>query len=108
MVAKNIPLNFTLNSTTPTYTGLGIGGVARDGILTGTTITSGYGRPIGGATCYLRNQTGGESCTNVTNTAAWYLFDEGNGCVLTSARLYDVWCSKLGYSNSPNYTVVAA
>ena len=101
-------INITLNSTTPSYTGLGIGGVVRDGILTGSTITSGYGRPIGGATCHLRNQTGGESCTNVTNNAAWYLFDEGNGCVLTTKRPYDVWCSKLGYSNSPNYTAVAA
>ena len=108
LVSGSKEVNITLNSTSPSFTGLGIGGVTRDGSFDGTTITKGYGRPIGGSTCYLRNQTGGESCTNITNMAAWYKFDEGNGCILTTKKPYDVWCSKLGYSNSPNYTVVAA
>lgn len=108
MVAKSIPLNITLNSTTPTITGLGIGGVDRTGILTGTLITKGYGQPIEGATCYAKNTTNSQSCSTITNMAAWYKFDESNGCVLTSKRPYDVWCQKAGYSNSQNYTVVAA
>jgi hypothetical protein len=101
-------INITLNSTSPSFTGLGIGGVARDGILTGTTITGGYGRPIPGETSYLRNISTGEYCTNVSNNAGWYKFDEGNGCYLTTKRPYEVWGSKIGYSNSSTYTVVAA
>lgn len=108
MVAKSIPLNFTLNSTTPTFTGLGIGGVNRDGNITGTLVTLGYGNPIGSATDYLQNMTYGDYCTNTSNMAGWYLFDEGNGCMLTSGRLYNVWGSKAGYSNSTVYMVVAA
>jgi len=107
MVAKSIPLNITLNSTTPSYTGLGIGGVIRDGIFDGTTITKGYGRPIQSATAHARNTTFGDSCTNVSNMAGWYKFDESNGCILTSGRLYNVWSEKTGYSGG-NYTVVAA
>lgn len=101
-------INITLNSTTPTYTGLGIGGVARDGIFDGTTITSGYGRPISSATCYLKNTSNAELYSTGTNMAGWYLFDEGTSAFLTSARPYDLWCAKTGYGNSPNYTVVAA
>lgn len=105
MVAKSIPLNITLNSTTPPYTGLGGGGINRDGIFDGTTITKGYGRPIEGVTDHLKNATYGDYCTNVSNMAGWYKFDESNGCILTSGRLYDVWGEKVGYSGG-NYTVV--
>ena len=108
MVAKSIPLNITLNATTPTITGLGIGGVARTGILTGNLITKGYGQPIDGATCYAKNTTNSQICSAITNMAAWYKFDESNGCVLTTKLPYDVWCQKVGYSNSQNYTAVAA
>jgi len=107
MVAKSIPMNITLNSTSPACAGLCIGGIHRDGILTGTLITSGYGRPIPGATAHAVNTTNGDYCTNVSNNAGWYIFDESNGCVLTSGRLYDVFSTALGYSASPNYTVVA-
>jgi hypothetical protein len=99
-------INISLNSTSPTFSGLGIGGVHRDGILTGNFITSGYGRPIAGATAHSKNTTYGEYCTNVSNNAGWYKFDENNGCILTKNRLYDVWSEKIGYANSPNYTVV--
>jgi len=107
MVTGSKYINITLNSTSPACTGLCIGGVHRDGILTGTLITSGYGRPIPGATAHAKNTTYGDYCTNVSNNAGWYIFDESNGCVLTSGRPYDVWSTALGYSNSPNYTVVA-
>jgi len=108
MVTGSKYINITLNSTTPSFTGLGIGGIHRDGVLTGTLITSGYGRPIAGVTAHARNASYGDSCTNVSNNAGWYKFDETNGCILTSGRLYDVFSTALGYSNSPNYMVVAA
>jgi hypothetical protein len=108
MAAKSIHLNFTLVDSTPTYTGLGIGGVARDGILTGSAITFGYGRPIPDATVYLVNASNGESYTKTTNNAGYYLCDEGASCFLTTKRPYDVWGEKLRYDNSPNYTAVAA
>lgn len=101
-------VNITLNSTTPTYTGLGIGGVVRDGIFDGTTITSGYGRPIQSATCYAKNTTNSELYSASTNMAGWYLFDESTPAFLTTKRPYDIWCEKVGYGNSPNYTAVTA
>jgi hypothetical protein len=107
MVAKSISLNITLNATAPAYTGLGIGGIARAGLFDGTTITKGYGEPIATATCYSKNTTHSDFCTATSNNAGWYLFDEGVGCILTTKRVYDVWCQKIGYGNSQNYTVVA-
>jgi hypothetical protein len=108
LATKTIYLNISLNSTSPVYTGLGIGGIARDGIFSGGVISNGYGRPISGATVYLKNTTSGELYTKTTNNAGWYLCDEGASCFLTTKRPYNVWGQKLGYSNSPNYTVVAA
>jgi hypothetical protein len=108
LAAKTVPLNFTLVDSTPTYTGLGIGGVARDGILTGSAITFGYGRPIPDATIYLVNASNGESYTKTTNNAGYYLCDEGASCFLTTKRPYDVWGEKARYDNSPNYTAVTA
>jgi hypothetical protein len=108
LATKTIYLNISLNSTSPVYTGLGIGGIARDGIFSSGVISNGYGRPISGATVYLKNTTSGELYTKTTNNAGWYLCDEGASCFLTTKRPYNVWGQKLGYSNSPNYTVVAA
>ena len=106
--AKTINLNITLNSTTPAYSGLGIGGIVREGIFSAGTITGGYGRPIQGATVIIKNTSNGESYTKTTSMTGWYLCDEGATCFLTSKRPYDVWGEKPGYSNSQNYTVVAA
>lgn len=106
MIAKSIPLNFTLNSTTPTVSGLGIGGVARTGVLSGSLLTSGYGNPIEGATIVLKNTSNGEMYTKTTNMAGWYICDEGSSCILTTKRPYNVWGQKTGYSNSQNYTVI--
>ena len=103
-----ILMNISLNSTSPVYTGEGIAGVIRDGIFSAGVITSGYGRPIQGATIYLVNASAGTSCTNVSTMTGWYQFDETNGCMLTKARPYNVWSQKIKFSNSPNYTVVAA
>ena len=102
-----ILLNISMNSTSPSYTGEAVAGVIRDGIFGGQIITNGYGRPIPAATAYIKNTTFGQYCTNVSNVAGWYKFDETNGCMLTSGRLYNVWSSKAGFANSPNYTVVA-
>jgi hypothetical protein len=106
LAAGSKTVNITLNSTTPTYTGLGIGGVARTGVRTGDTVTSGYGQPIEGATVFVQNTSTWEYYTRPTNMAGWYLCDEGASCFLTTKRPYDIWGSKIGYSNSQNYTVV--
>jgi len=97
--AKTINVNISLVPDTPSTIGLGIGGVARD--LT-------YGRPIKDATVNLINTTNAQSYSKTTSFTGWYLCDEGTSCFLTSARPYDVWGEKLGYSNSVNYTAVAA
>ena len=103
----NIRRNITLNETTPSYTGIAIGGVCRDGVFTDpNTITNGYGRPISYPDCFLLNTTHGESYTTAGNNAGGYLFDESGSVFLTAGRVYDLWCERSGYGNSPNYTVV--
>lgn len=102
----NIVRNITLNVTTPVYTGLGIGGVCRDGVFTNpNTITNGYGRPIPAATCFLKNTTNAELYNTTGNIAGWYQFDESTSTYLTANRPYDLWCQRTGYGNSANETV---
>lgn len=102
-----ITRNISLNATSPTFMGRAVGGVARDGIFTSpNSITNGYGRPIAGATCFLKNTSNSELYSNTTNNAGGYLFDENTPVYLTSGRPYDLWCQRSGYSNSQNYTVV--
>lgn len=109
MRGHTITRNITLNETAPSYTGLSIGGVCREGIFTDpNTITNGYGRPISLPECHLLNTTYSESYTTTGNNAGGYLFDESGSVFLTTGRVYDLWCSRSGYGNSPNYTVVAA
>lgn len=101
-----ISRNISLNATSQTFTGRAVGGIARDGIFTSpNSITNGYGRPIAGATCYMKNTTNSELYSNVTNNAGGYLFDESIAVYLASGRPYDLWCQRSGYSNSQNYTV---
>lgn len=97
--AQTINLNITLTNLTPSITGLGIGGVARD---------TAYGRPLASVSVWLINTTNAETNTKSTSMTGWYLCDEGTTCFLTTKRPYEVWGSKIGYSNSPNYTAVAA
>jgi len=97
-IAKTIEINISLVPASPTTAGLGIGGVARD---------LAYGRPIKDATVSLINTTNSESYIKTTGFTGWYLCDEGTSCFLTTARPYDIWGEKPGYSNSANYTAVA-
>jgi hypothetical protein len=106
LAASNLTLNFTLNSTTPSFLNLAIGGVARTGVLTGDVITKGYGQPISGANIIVRNVTDGLTCTATTNNAGGYQFDANNNCTLVSTHLYDVSGCALGRVCSPNYSVV--
>ncbi len=101
LAAKGVALNITLVPSSPTVTGLGLGGVARD-----TT----YGRPIYGATLTITNASRSESYVTTANSVGYYLIDETKGVFLTNNGWYQVVGSKLGYSNSTTYslTVVGA
>jgi hypothetical protein len=103
-IAKNITL---VPTTITAYTGLGIGGVDRDGIFDGMNITSGYGRPIPSANAYLWNNTYSQNCTTTTNIAGWYSFSNSNSCNLIEGRLYTIQLQKLRYQNSTLYNVTA-
>jgi hypothetical protein len=103
--ARQKYLNFTLEKT-PTYAGIGIGGVAREGVLgVDNAVTYGYGAPIEGATVYVYNTTENETYTTTTNSAGWYLCDNGALCYLVNARPYIVQGNKSGYNPSPTYPV---
>lgn len=104
--AKTINLNITLNSTTPAFGGKGVGGVAREGLQSGSTITKGYGRPIQGALVLITNITSGSTYTKTTSMTGWYSCSEAESCILASGRLYNISASKTGYNNSPHYGVL--
>lgn len=97
--AKTINLNVSLVPLTPTYSGLAIGGVARD---------SEYGRPIQDATAVVTNTTTGGWYTKATSMTGWYLCDEGTSCFLQTKTPYSVWGNKSGYHNSTVYQAVTA
>ena len=93
MAAGNIPLNITLLSTTPSHTGVSIGGIVRD---------NQYGNPVTSATVNVYNTSTSESYNNVTNIAGYYLVNN-----LVGNRLYNVSSTKSGYSNSTIAQVAA-
>ncbi|MDD3961315.1 MAG: hypothetical protein PHT77_05585 [Bacteroidales bacterium] len=92
--AKTIDLDFALVPTTPTFSGVAIGGVARD-----TT----YGGLIPNASVYVWNAS--ESYVKVANPRGYYICDNGHSCSL-SYKLYNVQGNKTGYSVSDIYKVV--
>jgi hypothetical protein len=92
--AKTIDLDYALVPTTPTYSGVAIGGVARD-----TT----YGRLISNASVYVWNAS--ESYVKVANPRGYYICDNGHSCAL-SYKLYNVQGNKTGFSASDIYKVV--
>lgn len=93
----DIPLNFTLNTVSPSYNGIGIRGVFRD-----TT----YGRPIQGVSVAIENSTYGESYNVSTNVAGYYQMDADDSIYLIADRLYNVYGTKTGYGRSANYSVI--
>ncbi len=92
--AKTIDLDYALVPTTPTYSGVAIGGVARD-----TT----YGRLIPNASVYVWNAS--ESYVKVANPRGYYICDNGHSCSL-SYKLYNVQGNKTGFSASDVYKAV--
>jgi hypothetical protein len=100
-------LNISMNKTSPAVTGLGIGGIVREGIFSSGVITGGYGNPISGATIRVVNTTTSESYLTASNTFGWYLCDNGASCNLVFNRSYSVNASKLRYLGSPFYNVTA-
>jgi hypothetical protein len=96
---KTVNLNFTLEPIAPSFTGIGIGGVARD---------STYGQPISGASILIKNITNNQSYIKTTNLAGWYLCDNGALCSLINGRLYAVNGSASGHSNSTTYNIVVS
>jgi hypothetical protein len=95
--AKTVNLNFTLEPIAPSFTGIGIGGVARD---------STYGQPISGASILIKNITNSQSYIKTTNLAGWYLCDNGASCSLINNVLYSINGTASGHSNSTTYNVV--
>jgi hypothetical protein len=93
-------LNVTIYPLNPSGDagGVGIGGVIRDATI---------GRPLAGATVYVKNVTNGQEYSKTTNMAGGYICDLGTTCVLPVGRLYFVNASKLGYNTSVDYPVVA-
>jgi hypothetical protein len=90
LAAGNIPLNITLFSTSPSYSGAAIGGVVRD---------DQYGNPVVGATYHTLNGTDTICTTNIAGVCI-------NNNLVANA-LYNVSGSKTGYGNSSTYQVVA-
>jgi hypothetical protein len=87
LAADVITRNITLVNSTPTYSGVAIGGVVED---------DQYYSTIPGAIVYLRvNGTSGTPSTTTGNGAAYYIF---NG--LVNGTVYDVWSQKTGFANS--------
>jgi len=91
IAAKTIHLNFTLLSSTPTYTGVGLGGVVRDTV---------YGRPIPSPTVAIANATHAESYSVTGNSVGYYVADEDDGIFFTVSRCYSVTGSKTGYGSA--------
>ncbi|MFA5378047.1 MAG: hypothetical protein WC455_20010 [Dehalococcoidia bacterium] len=92
----NKSLDFALLPLSHNTTGNALAGVARD-----TT----YGNPIPYAKVWVQNVTTGEYYQRTANSLGYHYCDAAD-CTLVSGRLYDVWGSKTGYSNSTVYQPV--
>ena len=90
LYAGSIQINLTLMPTSPTYTGIALGGIAR---------TPPYNRTINSATVYILNTTDGHSYTATTNAAGYYIQNNMAG----ASHWFDVWGTKTGFSNSSIY-----
>jgi len=90
LYAGTIQINLTLMPTNPTYTGIALGGIARQ---------PPYNRTINSATVYILNSTDGHSYTATTNAAGYYIQNDMAG----ASHWFDIWGSKTGFSNSSIY-----
>ena len=95
LYAGTIQINLTLMPTSPTYTGIALGGIAR---------TPPYNRTINSATVYILNTTDGHSYTATTNAAGYYIQNDMAG----ASHWFDIWGTKTGFSNSSIYQKLVA
>ena len=87
----SIQLNFTLMPSSPTYTGVALGGIAR---------TPPYNQTINSATIYIQNATAGGNFTAVTNSVGFYIQNN-----MPNNYWWSIWGSKIpGFQNSTVYT----
>jgi len=87
----DIPLNITLLSSTPTYTGLALGGIVRKPPFNIT---------VDDASVVIQNGSYG-SYSVTTNSAGYYIKN-----TLPNNYLWDVWGNKSGYYNSSVYQIL--
>lgn len=95
--ASNREINHALIPNTPLTSGRGIGGVVHE---------STYGSIIPSPYVSVKNATTAENYVTTGNIRGYYLCDNGASCSVISNRLYDIWGSKTGYSNSTTYQAV--
>jgi hypothetical protein len=88
-VSKTLHINISMIPTTPTVSGVAIGGIVRDTPLF---------RPVSGATVEASNATNVLSGT--TNIAGYYLIND-----VANLTTYTVRSSKTGFVNSSDYSV---
>lgn len=95
---RSVTLDFALVPTTPTFSGISVGGVVRESV---------YGNLVNTSVVYISNISTSEYCITSTNIRGFYLFDNTT-CPLISNRLYTIWGTSTGYGNStfPSYQVV--
>lgn len=86
--AGQIEVNITLMPSSPTHTGIALGGIVR---------TPPYNRTVDSATVTIQNGSYG-TYTVTTNGAGFYIRDS-----MPDAYWWDVWGSKTGFSNSTTY-----
>ena len=89
--AKTIALNFTLVPTTPTCSGVCLGGVVRD---------SAYGRPLDNVTVTAVNVTHSTSQSVTGNSVGYYIFQDTSGGPLVHGYCYNMSGSRTGYSHN--------
>jgi len=87
LIAGEIQINLTLMPTSPTFTGIAVGGIAR---------TPPYNRTIDSATVTIQNST--TTYTVTTNSAGYYIKNS-----MLNNILWDIWGSKSGFANSTIY-----
>ena len=88
LYAGSIQINLTLMPTSPTFSGIALGGIAR---------TPPYNRTINSATVTI-NKTGIGNYIATTNSVGYYI---QNG--MPNGTIRDIWGSKTGFSNSSIY-----